>query len=86
MFKTNNLVSEGEIKISNVLDTKTAIFLLKKCEKSFYSAKDSRNFLTKNISAFGFVSTVRLHESLTNNFISILRLANDALIARHRCQ
>ena len=50
LFKTNDIVSQGDVKISNVNISNMPIFFVEK----MCTAKASLIFSTKNISGFGY--------------------------------
>ena len=53
LFKTNDVVSERDVKISNVISQICQYFLLKKCEK-LLQCKSFSHFFNKNFSVFGY--------------------------------
>ena len=67
LFKTNNVVSYHDVKISNILYIKTLPFFAEK----MWGAKAPHIFSAKNISTLDFRRTRRLNESLTNDFIKL---------------
>ena len=53
LFKTNDVVSQRFVKISNVNISNMLLFLLKKCEK-LLQCKSFSHFFDKNIIVFGY--------------------------------
>ena len=72
-FKTNNVISLRDVKISNILYIKTLPFFARKMWGAF-AVQTPHIFSAKNISTLDFRRTRRLNESLTNDFVKLTML------------
>ena len=83
LFKTNDVVSERFVKISNINISYMPIFLLKKCEKLlhcksfsqfFMHCKSFSQFFNKNISVFGYKVVLHLTSWPLNGLVKLTML------------